>query len=433
MEKCLLLGNGGREAVMAEFISNSYSLYSVLPYENPSIIDYVEKSNGKYIIASPFDKQVVEKFIQDEEISICAVSSDNLSQDGLIDLAKSLGLKTFGATSMGSKIEWSKSYALDIVKDLAPEMIIKNYNITDIKQFEEIERLYLDCNFVVKPEGLTGGKGVKVGGVHFKTKEEGFDYAKECFEKSGNVIIQDKVEGREFTVMCLTDGKNSVVTPVTFDYPYRFDQDKGPGTGGMGCMSFENGLLPFLTQDDVDICSDLINKVINKLNEDSFEFNGVLYGGFFKCQDGIKFIEFNARFGDPESINVLNALKTPFDEVFTHIINGDLSYDNCKFKNNYTFMVYVVSKDYAIRENKEPTIFTLDKEKIENLGAKVYFANAKKIGENKYTSVSNSRLFGVFAEGNSLEDAKAIVYNAMKDTIDENLDYRTDIGTIYAH
>lgn len=233
--------------------------------------------------------------------------------------------------------------------------------------------------------------------------------------------------------MCLTDGKSSVVTPVTFDYPYRFNHDKGPGTGGMGCMSFENGLLPFLSSEDVDICSNLINKVIHKLNENSFEFNGVLYGGFFKCKDGIKFIEFNARFGDPESINVLNALETSFDEVFTNIINGNLTQENCKFKNNYTFMVYVVSKDYTIRENKEPIIFYLNKEKIEKANAKIYFANAKKIGENKYTSVSNSRLFGVFAEGNSLEEAKTIVYNAMKNTIDENLDYRTDIGEIYIH
>lgn len=161
MEKCLLLGNGGREAVMAEFISKSYSLYSILPYENPSIIDYVQKSNGKYIIGNPFDKKIVENFIKEENIGICAVSSDNLSQDGLIDLAKSLSLKTFGATSKGSKIEWSKSYALNIVKELAPEMIINNYNITSINEFDKIEKLYTDCNFVVKPEGLTRRKRSK--------------------------------------------------------------------------------------------------------------------------------------------------------------------------------------------------------------------------------------------------------------------------------
>ena len=164
MEKCLLLGNGGREAVLAENICKSYALYSVLPYENPSIVEYVKKSNGRYIIGSPFDKELVKKFIEDEEIEVCVVSSDNLLQDGLIDLAKSLGLKTFGPTSIAAKLEWSKTYALDIVEKLAPEMIIKNFNISSQEELEKAMEKYTDENFVVKPEGLTGGKGVKVGG-----------------------------------------------------------------------------------------------------------------------------------------------------------------------------------------------------------------------------------------------------------------------------
>ena len=184
MEKCLLLGNGGREAVIAEYVSKGYSLYSIMPYENPSIVEYVQKSNGKFIIDNPFDKEVVKKFIQEEGIQNCVISSDNLLQDGLIDLARSLGLKTFGPTSKGAKIEWSKTYALDIVEKLAPEMIIKNYNITDLDTLRKTIESYQDDSFVVKPEGLTGGKGVKVGGIHFKGKEEGFEYAKSCLEEA---------------------------------------------------------------------------------------------------------------------------------------------------------------------------------------------------------------------------------------------------------
>ena len=231
MGKCLLLGNGGREAVLAEYISREYELYTVCPYENPSIIQRVKESNGSYIVANPFDKEVVRNFIKENKIDTCVISSDNLLQDGLIDVAKELGLKTFGPTSKGAKIEWSKTYALDIVKKLAPEMIIKNYNVTDTNELKKVIDKYEDDSFVVKPEGLTGGKGVKVGGIHFKGKNEGYEYAKSCLETSGNVIIQDKIEGREFTVMALTDGENIVITPTTFDYPYRFDEDKGPGTG----------------------------------------------------------------------------------------------------------------------------------------------------------------------------------------------------------
>lgn len=433
MKKCLLLGNGGREAVLAEYISKGYSLYSVLPYENPSIVDAINESKGKYIVGSPFDKELVASFIKEEGIEMCVVSSDNLLQDGLIDLAKSLGLQVFGPTSQGSKIEWSKTYALDIVNKLKPEMIIKNFCITSEEELEEAVKNYGDDEFVVKPEGLTGGKGVKVGGIHFKGKKEGYEYAKSCLADSGKVIVQDKVEGSEFTVMALTDGKNIVVTPITFDYPYRYDNDKGPGTGGMGCMSFRNKLLPFLDQSDVDECADLIKKTIQYMNKDSMEFTGVIYGGFFKCKDGIRFIEFNARFGDPEAINVLNALETPFTEVIEHIVNGDLSEDNCKFSDDCTFTVYMVSKEYAVSKATEPCVFTLDPNKVKEAGLKLYFANAKQIGENTYTSVSTSRLFAICGAGKDLEELKKKVYQVIEENVDAKLDYRKDIGNIYVH
>ena len=433
MEKCLLLGNGGREAVIAEQIAKKYSLYSILPYENPSIVEYVENSNGKYIIGSPFDKELVKKFVLDEEIEVCVISSDNLLQDGLIDLAKELGLKTFGPTSKGAKLEWSKTYALDVVEKLAPEMIIKNFHVSTREELDKAMDNYTDENFVVKPEGLTGGKGVKVGGEHFLTKQEGYVYAKECLEASGKVIVQDKVKGSEFTVMVLTDGKNIVPLPITFDYPYRYEEDKGPGTGGMGCMSFSNGLLPFLNQEDVDKCAELIQKTINYVNKDSKEFTGVLYGGFFKTEQGIKFIEFNARFGDPEAMNVLNSLETPFTDVVEHIFNEDLSKENCKFKKTNTFLVYIVSKDYAVKKNNDPVIFNLDKEAIRNKGVKIYFANAKEIDKNKYTSVSNSRLFALIAEGQDLDNLKEKVYTVINEEVDKVLDYRKDIGSIYEH
>ena len=433
MEKCLLLGNGGREAVLAEYISKGYSLYTVCSYENPSIIEMVKKSGGKYIIGNPFNKETVANFIKENNIEVCLISSDNLLQDGLIDVAKDLGLKTFGPTSKGAKIEWSKTYALSIVEKLAPEMIIKNYNIKSIEELKNIMDTYNDDSFVVKPEGLTGGKGVKVGGIHFKGKKEGFEYAKSCLEISGNVIIQDKIEGREFTVMALTDGENIVVTPTTFDYPYRFDKDKGPGTGGMGCLSFKDGMLPFLEQKDIDKCSKLIKETLKYINKDNLEFNGVIYGGFFKTKNGIKFIEFNSRFGDPEALNVLNSLETPFTEVMQNIFNKTLSTENCKFKKECTFTLYIVTKEYAVENRKEPLIFTINREEIEKQGVKIYFANTKHLDGNKYSSVSNSRLFGLTTSAKTLQVAREKVYNSIKGNMDEKLDYRTDIGNIYEH
>ena len=172
---------------------------------------------------------------------------------------------------------------------------------------------------------------------------------------------------------------------------------------------------------------------INEKNKDSLEFTGVLYGGFFKTKEGIKFIEFNARFGDPEAINVLNALETPFTEVLENIVNGTLSIENCKFKDTYTFTVYVVSKDYAVKPNKEPTIFKLNTKDIKASGVKLYFANAKKVEGDTYTSVSNSRLFAVQKSGEDFEKIKKQVYDVIERDVDKVLDYRKDIGNIYVH
>ena len=312
-------------------------------------------------------------------------------------------------------------------------MVIKNFNITNAETLRKIIDDYKGDSFVVKPEGLTGGKGVKVGGIHFSGKKEGYEYAKSCLEASGNVIIQDKVEGREFTVTGLTDGKNIVITPTTFDYPYRFEEDKGPGTGGMGCLGFENGLLPFLTEEDIKICKDLMQKTIEYVNKDNLEFNGVIYGGFFKCEDGIKFIEFNARFGDPESLNILNAIETPFKDLFENIQKQTLSEDNCKFNKINTFTVYVVTPNYAIASSKEPIKFVLKKEEIEKQGVKIYFSSTKQIEGDNYESVGNSRLFAAVTKDSSMDNAKQRVYKALEENIDQSLHYRKDIGNMYIH
>jgi len=417
---CLLLGNNGREAIIADEVSKGMKLFSILPYKNETIVNAVEKSGGKYQIGAPSDKELVRKFIKENEIELLIVNSDSLLEEGLIDIGKELGIDVFGPTKKGAKIEWSKSYALDIIEELAPEIVVRNYNITEENMLNEVYEKYKETEFVVKPEGLTAGKGVKVGGVHFTTKDEGFDYARKCFKESGSVIIQDKVEGHEFTIMGFTDGKTIITSPVTYDYPYRFDGDLGPGTGGMGCISAANGLLSFLTNEDLEKCKKVMNKVLQYINKDTLEFNGVLYGAFFKTNGEIKFLEFNSRLGDPECLNVLTAMKTPFHEVVKSIaIDKEIK---CEFKKEDTCVVYAVSKEYAIKSNDNPEIFTIDKNAIESNGVKVYFSAVDSLGNNKYKPTGTSRLFAIV--GNSRDK----VYEVVKNNVPKELDYRMDIG-----
>ncbi len=169
------------------------------------------------------------------------------------------------------------------------------------------------------------------------------------------------------------------------------------------------------------------------MNEEALEFTGILYGGFFKTKTGIKFIEFNARFGDPEAMNVINSFETPFADVATSVFEGNLSLEKCKFNGKNSFLVYVVSQEYAVKSSVPPVEFTLNKERVESKGVKVYFANAKKIGENRYCSVSNSRLFALEKTGDNLEELKNEVYQVVEEEVDPVLDYRRDIGMMYEH
>ncbi len=136
--------------------------------------------------------------------------------------------------------------------------------------------------------------------------------------------------------------------------------------------------------------------------------------GSLNAKHGIKFIEFNARFGDPESLNILNAIETPFKELFENIQNQTLSNENCTFKKINTFTVYIVTPTYAISSSKEPMKFTLNRENIEKQGVKIYFASTKQNEGNNYESVGNSRLFAAVTTDTSMEEAKKRVYKALE-------------------
>lgn len=428
--KCLLMGCGGREAIIADKLAEKFELYAVISHENPSIVETVEKSGGKYIVDKKYNKEEIKKFIKDNKIEYCVVNSDNLLQDGMIDLARECGLKTFGPTSKGARIEWDKEYALSIVEKVAPEALVKSYVISNQEEFEKVKSTYTDENFVVKPNGLTAGKGVKVGGEHFNTLEEGMNYAEECFNNDGVVIIQDKIVGHEFSIMGFTDGENIVFAPTTYDYPYRYDDDKGPGTGGMGCVSYKNKLLPFLNEEDLEKCYSIMKKALKEINRESKEFNGVLYGAFFKTEKDILFIEFNSRLGDPEALNVLSVMQSSFADVAKIIADGEtLNEENCRFNNLDSYVVYVVSKGYAVEKQFTPVEFDFSDRILKEDGVKVYFSSSKKVGEQRYISTGNSRLIAVLKTGEELNKIKSDVDSLLtKYVIDESLDYRTDIG-----
>lgn len=433
MNKCIVMGNGGREAIIARKLAERFVTYAIMSHKNPSIVESVENSGGKYLVDKEYKIENIKRFIKENNIEFCIVNSDSLLEMGVIDVAREMGLHTFGPTKAGARLEWDKAYALEIINSIAPDIMINSVIIRNEDELEKAKNIYLDENFVVKPNGLTAGKGVKVGGVHFFSKDEGFDYAKKCLENDGVVIIQDKVIGHEFSITGFTDGKNICISPVTRGYQYRYDNDTGPSTGGMGCITQNNGLLHFLTEEDVELCKEVMKRTIEKINSESNIYNGILYGSFFKCKDGVKFIEYNSRFGDPEALSVISVMSSDFADVVYNICMGnEINDNNCRFNKLSSYVICVTSKEYAVESNAKQIKFNLSDELLNNKICDLYFYSSVKVDKNTYMSVGNSRLIGFVKVGKNLIEIKEETDKLLNTCINDlNLDYRSDIALKY--
>lgn len=305
--------------------------------------------------------------------------------------------------------------------------------VTSNTELEETNSYFVNEDVVIKPDGLTAGKGVKVMGAHLKDKNEAFSYAKILLEETRKpVVIEEKLEGSEFTIMGITDGENMVFVSPTYDYPYRFDGDTGPGTGGMGCYTMENSLLPFLDYEDIEKCHNFMHKILKAITEKGSVFNGVLNGGFYKLKDGrMKLMEFNARIGDPECLNVMELIDNPLLGVIEACINKKISNDTCRLSKNATMVVYVVENDYAINNTSNRIKFSIDEDKIYLGGANVIYSSCERDPDsNELVSVGNSRLAAITMVGDSLISVRESIYKLIDSSVSGHVDWRKDIGNI---
>ena len=205
--------------------------------------------------------------------------------------------------------------------------------------------------YVVKADGLTGGKGVKVSGEHLANIDEGFAYAMECLNADGRVVIEEKFIGVEFSLMSFVDGVHVVDMPAVQDHKRALEGDKGMNTGGMGTYSDADHSLPFLRPGDLEAAHAITVKVAEAIYKETGKyFKGIMYGGFMAVKNGVGLIEYNARFGDPEAMNVLPLLKTDFIDVCERIIAGNL--ESVEFENKATVLKYIVPEGYPENPRK---------------------------------------------------------------------------------
>ena len=293
----------------------------------------------------------------------------------------------------------------------------------DVNNFlDEFEK-----DVVVKPVGLTGGKGVKIVGDHLKDNEEGKEYSKEVIDSSmggfAQVIIEERLLGEEFTIQAFCDGENLVPMPAAQDHPHAFEGDKGAITGGMGSYSDKGGLLPFLSQEDYDKAVKIMEDTLKAIAEEAEPYKGILYGQFMLTSDGPRLIEYNARFGDPEAMNVLTLIKTPLYKICEDIVNGNLS--DAEFEDKASVCKYIVPDGYPETEYAGE-IIEVDETAIEDMGAKVFYAAVSQ--EDDGIHLSGSRALGIVATGETIEEAEKVAENACE-YVKGNVYHRRDVGT----
>ena len=419
--KILLIGSGAREHAIAESLRKNQQnvLFSYLKSKNPGIISL----SKDFQIGNYNELEKIKNYALKIKPDFAFIGPEEPLSNGVADSLRQIGIDAIGPSKNLARLETSKSFTRNLLKKYKIngnpkfEIFDKN-NINDAKKFLDGIN---EC--VIKPDGLTGGKGVKVQGDHFTTKKEALNYCNEVLQTHPSVILEEKLEGEEFSLQCLSDGKTVVATPPVQDHKRAFVGDKGPNTGGMGSYSCENHLLPFLKKNDVEEGLKITQKVAEALHKETGEYyKGIMYAGLIATKDGIKLVEYNARFGDPEAMNVLPLMETDFVGVCSAIINEQLNKTKIKFQNKAAVCKYVVPKGYPNNpvKNEKIEIGKIPK------NAKLFYASVDKKSDGLYST--SSRAIACLGIADNLEKAEKIAEEATK-AIRGKFFHREDIGT----
>jgi phosphoribosylamine--glycine ligase len=409
--RTLIVGHGGRESALAMRMAEHSRLHAFVGHENPSILRAAAGSGGGHAVGDVCDPAAVAAYARANEIDLAMVSADEPLAAGVVDALLTQGTRTVGPTAAGAEIEWNKAFARSILADVAPEACPVLRIVRNAAELEAAMAAFGERPVAVKPSGLTGGKGVKVMGPHLADHAAAREYARELLGRGREgecVLIEEKIAAPEFTIQAISDGRTVVFPNSTYDYPYRFDGDRGPGTGGMGSLSLAQPTLPFMTPAHYEQACSIIQRVIERLGELGRRFTGVMNAGFFATADGVSVIEFNARFGDPECMNIMSLFNGSWTDTMAAICAGTLSEADVQLRPEASLVLYLVSPDYALR--KGPAYdFQLDVGAIEADGCHVFFSSAIGLGAGAYRTVGTSRAVALASTAATLEQARQTV------------------------
>lgn len=421
--KILVVGSGAREHAIAKALDKTADVYTYMGRKNPGLAEI----SKEYEVADESDFDNIIRFAKENGIEMAFIGPEAPLEKGIVDELQKEGISSVGPTKLAAQIETNKAFMRKLFEDYDIAGSIKYGTFYDLDEaFEFIDSF--DEPVVVKPIGLTGGKGVKIVGDQLEDNEEAKEYVKEIFDqKMGGfegVVIEELLIGEEYTIQAFVDGTNIIPMPAAQDHPHAFEGNKGPITGGMGSYSDTNHLLPFLSQEEYDASVEIMKETIEAIAKEAQPYKGILYGQFMITKEGPKVIEYNARFGDPESMNVLALIDDDFAKISQQIVDGTLN--EAKFQNKASVCKYVVPNNYPNTKAAD-TIIEVDEEKIKELDAQVYYAAVYQ-DDNDDVRLTSSRALGVLAVRDTIEEAEKVCEEAIQ-YITGDIYHRSDVAT----
>lgn len=418
----LIVGSGAREHAIAKAFSASKhnpALFCCGSSANPGI----EQLTQEYWVGDINHIEQVKKQAIHWRIQLAIIGPEAPLEHGLADQLCDSGISVIGPKKQLAQIETSKSFARNLMHQYGISGLPKYKVFSTTDGISEFLAELGESGYVVKANGLMAGKGVKVAGDHLHSFDEALVYCNEIFAQGQTLVIEEKLIGQEFSLMCFTDGSHLIPMPLVQDHKRAYVGDKGPNTGGMGSYSTADHHLPFLEQADVDKALQINQHIIDALKNETGEFyKGILYGGFIATANGVSVIEFNARFGDPESLNVLSLLESDFVALCIAISAGQLDEITVTFAKKATVCKYSVPEGYPEHPIKNVEIDISDVVDKNYL----YLAAVNREQETLYATGSRTAAYVGVAE--SIQLAECIAEQEIN-RIKGPLFHREDIGT----
>ncbi len=415
--KVLLIGGGGREHAIAEAIARSRNnpvLFAVMSKKNPGIARLCKD----FLLTKETDPAIIDYAVKNQ-IELAVTGPEAPLAAGIPDALWKAGIPVVGPRRPAAQIEFDKAWTRNFMK---------KYNIAGLPEFRVfrkgetgtdgfIDRLK---DVVIKPAGLTGGKGVKVMGDHFDIQGAKV-YAREVL-KNDDLVIEERLIGEEFTVQAFVDGDTLAFAPAVQDHKRAYEGDKGPNTGGMGSYNDSKDILPFMRGSDYIGAKEIMKDAVGAVKKETgVPYQGILYGQFMATAKGISVIEFNARFGDPEAMNVLPLLTNDFLEVCTAIVSGTLDRQRVAFKRQATVCKYAVPEGYPENPVRDSVVDIGDMKSAHLFYSSVYEKDSKV-----YTT--GSRALAVLGIADTIKEAEKRAEAGLSGLKGE-LYSRHDIGT----